>query len=162
MLTASTGAARPPRLPSTPLAFRFAPTPPPRFCRYGHVTSASAHVRLSQHVRPLARPLQHLIVAVPRRLGDAAIDAALEAYSEGRQQMWDQTVGSRRALLELCARHDRTLEALDVLQHMHDDQIEPGMEALDELMRACQRGGDVDESTLQLWLGAAGGDKQGS
>mgnify|MGYP005700425121 FL=1 len=102
------------------------------------------------------------IVAVPRRLGDAAIDAALEAYSEGRQQMWDQTVGSRRALLELCARHDRTLEALDVLQHMHDDQIEPGMEALDELMRACQRGGDVDESTLQLWLGAAGGDKQGS
>ena len=82
-----------------------------------------------------------------------SIDAALNVYHHGREQNWDQTVGARRGVLTMCARHDRVEEALDVLQHLQEDGIEPGFEALDELMRACRRRGDIDEETLSLWLG---------
>ena len=32
-------------------------------------------------------------------------------------------------------------------------RFEPGFEPLDALMKACRERGDIDEETLQLWLG---------
>lgn len=85
---------------------------------------------------------------------DVLCDAALDLYASGREQQWEISTEARRALLGMLARSDRVLDALEVLQHLQQDAIEPGVGALDELFRACRRGGVVDEATLQLWLGA--------
>jgi pentatricopeptide repeat protein len=83
----------------------------------------------------------------------AALDAALDVYTAACEHRWDVGAGACRRMLVACARHDRMHDALGVLSHMHELGVEPGLAALDELMRAAQRGGEIDESTLRLWLG---------
>ena len=81
-----------------------------------------------------------------------AIDEAMQAYAEGRRREWEHSPTARRQLLQACAEHDRLEEALEVLRDMQAAEIEPGFDALNEVMISCRRGGEIDEQTLQMWM----------
>ena len=41
---------------------------------------------------------------------------------------------------------------MEVLRHMQESDVRPQPHALNELMRASQRSGEIDDETLELWL----------
>ena len=84
---------------------------------------------------------------------EARLGAALAIYKDTRRKKWEQSATARRWMLRLCAEHGRVAEALEVLRDMESAGFEPGFEALNALMQACRRCGDIDEETLRLWLG---------
>ena len=80
------------------------------------------------------------------------LDGALDVYEDCRRERWSYSSAARRSLLRLCAHHGRVSEAIELLGHMQEEGVEPGIRTLTEVMKACRRTGDIDEATLQLWL----------
>ena len=91
-------------------------------------------------------------VIVTTAVHASRVDDAFTVYRQGQDNGWQHSPNSLRWLLRVCAEQERITEALSVLGDMQTMQIEPGFAALNALMVACRRRGDIDDATLQMWL----------
>ena len=80
------------------------------------------------------------------------LKAALELFELARRREWPLAEQTYRSLLSACSRLDRLPEAIALLEHMENKGHAPGLAALDDVMLASHRAGDIDDQTLALWL----------
>ena len=99
---------------------------------------------------PVRRP--HPSAASEHARASGLFDEAWAAYSRARERGWSCSPEACQVLLHRSALHDRVAESLEVLRHMQESDVRPQPHALNELMRASQRSGEIDDETLELWL----------
>jgi len=88
------------------------------------------------------------------------LDAALELFERSRRHEWPLTEQTYRSLLSACSRLNRLPEAIVLLEHMENKGHAPGLAALDDVMLASHRAGDIDDQTLALWLAGSAEETQ--
>ena len=88
------------------------------------------------------------------------LDAALELFERSRRHEWPLAEQTYRSLLSACSRLNRLPEAIVLLEHMENKGHAPGLAALDDVMLASHRAGDIDDQTLALWLAGSAEETQ--
>ncbi len=96
----------------------------------------------------------------PAPASPTRLDAALEVFERARRHEWPLTAQTHRTLLSACAQHDRMAEALELLEYMESREHAPGLAALDDLMSASHRAGDINDHTLALWMAGSAEEAQ--